>query len=169
MIRFQDGVPQAVWYSQHNNGEAFTYEAVEKMGKRPVMYSARGSHACYATAGTHDHSIPDLNLPNGFLRDYTSAGPLWDPLLSAYFYEYSPDTEEFEAADEEGTSPTGAMYYKGKWGDDEYPQDDPRQSQFFGFKKFVGGPTGPRDKQLVRKGVCPDNGFYCFIRGRLGP
>lgn len=30
MIRFQDGVPQAVWYSQHSNGEAFRYDTVQK-------------------------------------------------------------------------------------------------------------------------------------------
>lgn len=30
MVRFQNGVPQAVWYSQHSNGEAFTYNATEK-------------------------------------------------------------------------------------------------------------------------------------------
>lgn len=30
MVRFQDGVPTAVWYSQHSNGEAFTYETVQK-------------------------------------------------------------------------------------------------------------------------------------------
>lgn len=30
MVRFQNGKPQAVWYSQHNNGEAFTYSATMK-------------------------------------------------------------------------------------------------------------------------------------------
>ena len=30
MIRFQNETPVALWYSQHSNGEAFTYEAVEK-------------------------------------------------------------------------------------------------------------------------------------------
>jgi hypothetical protein len=30
MIRFQNGQPQAIWYSQHNNGEAFTYSATKK-------------------------------------------------------------------------------------------------------------------------------------------
>ena len=51
MIRFKNGVPQAIWYSQHAYGEAFTYSAVEKQGVRPVGYSAKGSHATYATAG----------------------------------------------------------------------------------------------------------------------
>jgi len=57
MIRFSDGVPQAVWYSQHANGEAFTYNAVEKHGQRPVSYSAKGSHANYGTTGSVSCSI----------------------------------------------------------------------------------------------------------------
>jgi hypothetical protein len=51
MIRFKDGVPQHVWYSQHSGGQAFTYGATEKVGKRPVSYSAKGSHANYAISG----------------------------------------------------------------------------------------------------------------------
>lgn len=34
MIRFRDGKPEALWYSQHARGQAFTYKAVEKEGKR---------------------------------------------------------------------------------------------------------------------------------------
>lgn len=33
-IRFNNGVPQSVWYSQHSNGMAYTYSAVEKQGLR---------------------------------------------------------------------------------------------------------------------------------------
>lgn len=51
MIRFLNGIPQTIWFSQHGNGEAFTYECVEKHGQRPVVYSAQGSHANYATTG----------------------------------------------------------------------------------------------------------------------
>ena len=50
-IRFENGVPQSVWFSQHASGEAFTYDAVEKQGKRVVAYSAKGTHANYGTAG----------------------------------------------------------------------------------------------------------------------
>lgn len=64
MIRFSNGTPQALWYSQHAGGEAFTYEATEKQGKRPVAYSAKGTHAVYAIAGsvpphpyTNTHSL----------------------------------------------------------------------------------------------------------------
>lgn len=33
-VRFQDGVPKAVFFSEHSFGEAYTWEAVEKAGKR---------------------------------------------------------------------------------------------------------------------------------------
>ena len=50
-ILFKAGKPQSVWYSQHANGEAFTYAATQKSGLRPIGYSARGSHATYAKPG----------------------------------------------------------------------------------------------------------------------
>lgn len=54
MIRFENGQPKSIWYSQHEYGAAYTYDAVEKIGKRPVAYSAKGSHANYAVPGKHD-------------------------------------------------------------------------------------------------------------------
>jgi hypothetical protein len=167
MIRFQDGKPQQLWFSQHGNGEAFTYNAVEKSGIRPFTYSAKGSHANYAIAGIHDHTIPDLNLPAGFLQDYTSKGMLWDPTLSSYFYNYHAENHSFESIN---GAPLGAMYYRGKWGDEQYPDEDPRQpAPFFGFRKFVSGPTGPWTKQLNRTKICPDNGILCIVRDSLVP
>lgn len=62
MIRFKDGEPQAIWYSQHEYGEAFTYDAVHKIGKRPIGFSAKGSHANYAVSGSHDlHELSMFN------------------------------------------------------------------------------------------------------------
>lgn len=51
MIRFENEVPQAVFFSQHARSQTFTYKAVEKMGLRPVVFVARGSHAVYGTSG----------------------------------------------------------------------------------------------------------------------
>ena len=76
MIRFQNGTPQAVWYSQHDNGEAFTYDCLEKDGLRPITYSANGSHANYAINGTHSHGIPDINLPIGPVTDNTDVSSI---------------------------------------------------------------------------------------------
>ena len=48
MVRFVNGVPDVVYYSEHSGGAAYTYSAVEKSGDRPVSYTAIGTHANYA-------------------------------------------------------------------------------------------------------------------------
>eukprot|EP00918_Siedleckia_nematoides_P087920 GHVU01193233.1.p1 GENE.GHVU01193233.1~~GHVU01193233.1.p1 ORF type:complete len:259 (+),score=35.99 GHVU01193233.1:61-837(+) len=65
MIRFLNGVPQTMWFSIHEDGLAFDFAAVPKFDStsRPIVYSANGSHANYATSGTHDHTIPGIDLP----------------------------------------------------------------------------------------------------------
>ena len=50
MIRFVNGTPEAIFYSQHSDGLAYAWDTVEKHGERPVVYSATGSHANYPTA-----------------------------------------------------------------------------------------------------------------------
>jgi hypothetical protein len=167
MVRFQNGSPQSIWYSQHANGQAFRYSTVEKMGDRPIAYSARGSHANYAISGTHDHTIPNLNLPGGVLEDYTDKGVMWDPVLSANFYKFDAGNNAFSAYD--GQAATAWLNFKGRWGDEEYPESDKRQVKLFGQAKFTGGPTGPADKQLNREKVCPDNGKLCILRSILVP
>ena len=170
MIRFSNGVPQAVWYSQHSNGEAFTYDCLEKNGVRPVVYSAKGSHANYAITGTHDHTIPDLNLPVGPVEDHCDQGKLWDPILNAYFHSYNVNTNTYTPYD--SSYPTNWLYYKGQWGDQQYPLSDPRQKEILGISataKYTGGPTGPEDKQLNRTQVCPDNGDACIVSPVLRP
>lgn len=51
MIRFHNGIPTAVFYSQHSDGAAYSYTAVTKSGLRPISYVATGSHANYPTTG----------------------------------------------------------------------------------------------------------------------
>ncbi|KAL4757436.1 uncharacterized protein BDW70DRAFT_153354 [Aspergillus foveolatus] len=145
MIRFQDGAPQAIWYSQHSGGQAFTYDATEKQGKRPVAYSGNGTHAVYSTPGGHDHTIPGLNLPAGFLVDQTNQGVLWDPALGAYAYAYVPATQTFEPYDP--SFPVNWLDFNGRWGDDAL-QGGP---ELFGQAKYVGGPNGPKFKNIQRE------------------
>jgi hypothetical protein len=170
MVRFLNGEPQAVWYSQHANGQAFTYRTVEKTNDgRPIAYSSKGSHANYAIGGTHDHTIPNFNLPGGVLEDYTNRGTYWDPILSSYFYRYDIGANNFTPYDANSNTPTNWLYFKGRWGDQEYPTSDRRQVKLFGQAKFSSGPTGPADKQLNRDKVCPDNGKTCILRNILVP
>jgi hypothetical protein len=167
MVRFLNGVPQSMWFSQHANGQAFTWSAVEKTESgRPIAYSAQGSHANYAMGGTHDHTIPNLNLPGGVLEDHTERGTYWDPLLSSYFYKFDGGKNEFTPYNGESTN---WLYFKGRWGDEEYPTSDKRQVKLFGQAKYSSGPTGPADKQLARDKVCPDNGNICILRTILVP
>lgn len=142
MVRFQDGKPDAAWLSQHASGGAFKYTALEKQGDRAVVYSAKGTHANYATTGTHDHTIPGLPLEYGPLEDTTSQGTLWDPVKNSYVYTVT--FPEGTAADD-SSNPTFAPYedgvsvnwlnFIGHWGDDQLPDSDPRQKDFLGFKK----------------------------------
>jgi hypothetical protein len=169
MVRFTSGAPTAVWFSQHANGQAFTYRTVEKHGERPIAYSARGSHANYAMPGTHDHVIPNFNLPGGVLEDYTDKGALWDPLLGAYFYRFEKGDAGERFVPVSGGEPVGWTEFAGAWGDQEYPAGDKRQFKLFGQARFVGGPTGPRNKQIQREKVCPDNGILCIVRTVLVP
>jgi hypothetical protein len=157
-----------MWYSQHANGQAFRYSAVEKdsNGVRPVVYVAKGSHANYAITGTHSHVIPNVNLPAGALEDYTDKGVKWDAVGSSWVYNCNNETGSFEAY---GDAPVEWLGFKGRWGDEAYPDSDGRQVNLFGQKKWVDGPTGPVDKQLDRKEMCPDNGILCILRSVLVP
>lgn len=123
---------------------------------KPIVYSAYGSHANYASAGNHVH--------DKVLMDYCDAGPRWDPVQSAYFYHFDPKTFRLSRlfqSDEtdKTTNYTSFFYYTGRWGDQQYPDSDPRQETipYFKLKRFVTGPTGPGDKQLVRRGMFPDH------------
>lgn len=137
------------------------------------MYSAYGSHANYASTG---YGVPFMRcvkvLTDAFsdqvhdkvLVDLCDAGPRWDPVQSAYFYHLEPNsfklTRLYLASDsEKSTNYTSFFYYEGRWGDRQYPDSDPRQETipYFKLKRFQTGPTGPRAKQLVRKGMFPNH------------
>lgn len=119
----------------------------------------------------HDHTIPNLNLPVGPLLDQCDRGVLWDPVLGAYKYTYNPSTQAFTPAEGENY-PTAFLRFNGRWGDQQYPDSDPRQRKVLGIRvtaKYGNGPTGPLDKQLNRRDVCPDDGNACIVRPFLTP
>ncbi|KZF20061.1 hypothetical protein L228DRAFT_241252 [Xylona heveae TC161] len=161
VIRFHKGKPKAVFFSEHSGGEAYNYEAVQKIGKRPVAYSAVGTHAMYATPGTHSYI-----LPWGMLHDLTDRGPLWDPLLNSHAYTYDYINDTLRSSQLTPHAPTDWFYYSGHWGDKFYPLSDHRQYRFAGQYHYVNGPFGPRFKNLGRKRVCQGNG-QCHLRNWL--
>ncbi|KAK5992367.1 Putative vacuolar protein sorting-associated protein TDA6 [Cladobotryum mycophilum] len=170
MVRFENGVPRGIFFSEHEGGQAYAWQAVEKRGDRPVIYSAVGSHAMYALPGNHPYI-----LPFKLLKDVTDKGPLWDPALNNYAYHYDytreheRDTLEQEVLTEKGLlqdtnslvpasknpdAPTSWFHYRGRWGDEVYTLADPRQWRLFGQYHYVTGPSGPKFKHLERAKMC---------------
>ncbi|KAJ9130976.1 Vacuolar protein sorting-associated protein 62 [Pleurostoma richardsiae] len=102
MVRFQDGKPVGIFYSQHVDGAAYDWNdpLLSKTDNgRPIVYSARGSHANYATPGDQVH--------NAALVDYCDEGQRWDPVLSAYFYRFDPAASKLtRLADPDQSSPS---------------------------------------------------------------
>lgn len=153
MIRFRDSKPTGIYFSQHGSGQSCAWDdgtCLSKQGDRPVVFSARGSHANYPSEGHHIH--------DDALIDFADKGRIWDPIKLAYYYHYNPDTEIFTPADP-GTDPVDWLEFNGAWGDKQYLDSDPRQATvpYFGSKKSVDGPNGPKFKQLVRNGLKPDH------------
>lgn len=109
-----------------------------------------GNHVNNFVRG-HDHTIPGVDLPVGFLVDQTDQGVLWDPASGAYAYSYAADTQTFEAYD--SSYPVKWLDFNGKWGDDAL-QGGP---ELFGQAKYTGGPNGPKFKNLQRDKVCPSS------------
>ncbi|KAJ6016965.1 hypothetical protein N7451_000344 [Penicillium sp. IBT 35674x] len=164
LVRFHDGQPKALFFSAHTAGEAYRYEAVEKIGQRPVIYSAEGSHAMYATPDVHPYI-----LPWGLLHDVTDRGPLWDPLLNKHAYTYDHANDTLRASTATPTSPTEWFNFRGHWGDKFYPLGDSRQYRFAGQYHYVNGPLGPRFKHLNRRKVCQgSNKADCVIKDWIG-
>jgi hypothetical protein len=162
-IRFQHGQPKAVFFSEHNFGSAYSYAAVEKIGKRPVIYSAYGTHAMYATPGTHPYI-----LPWGILHDMTDRGPLWDPTLNSHAYTYDYKTDNLRSSNLTPSAPTEWFHYGGHWGDKFYPLNDRRQYRFAGQYHYVNGPYGPKFKHLDRKKICQGaDSAACVIKNWL--
>ena len=183
-MRFRDGQPETVFLSEHDFGEAYAWHAMEKylpnpdgsgtmleswtnhtaakVAKRPVVYSAVGSHAMYATSGLHPYI-----LPWGLLHDQTDRGPLWDPAKNVQSYRYDLKDHSMRASTRNPKSPTSWLHYAGHWGDKYYPLSDPRQYRFAGQYHYVNGPTGPKFKNLARKEVCQGH-KACHIKHWLG-
>ncbi|KAJ4862640.1 hypothetical protein T069G_03594 [Trichoderma breve] len=163
MVRFQNGVPTEIFLSQHSDsGEAFSYGALQKIGKRALIFAAFGGHANYATKGSHNIPVLEhLNLsaileaviPANFLQDKTSMGTLWDPVANAFAYNYTFDFNPHRSAEENNNWLT----YFGQWGDEQYPLTDVRQFAILNIPALayiMGGPNGPVFKHISLSSVC---------------
>lgn len=164
LIRFKNGKPKGVFVSEHFFGQAYTYAAVEKIGKRPVVYSATGTHAMYANTGLHAYV-----LPWSLLHDSTDKGPLWDPAANSMMYTYDLRKDILRPSNFTPEVDTDWFHFAGHWGDKQYPLGDSRQYGFGGGFHYVSGPLGPKFKNLGRRKICqgPES-ETCVIRQWLG-
>lgn len=97
------------------------------------MYPSLGGHANYPTPGNHT----DLVIGALIINDTTSIGPLWDPVKSAYFYTFTPTSQTngtFKAAGSTPDAPVNWLSFAGRWGDQQYPDSDPRQFNFINIE-----------------------------------
>ncbi|KXJ92064.1 hypothetical protein Micbo1qcDRAFT_204087 [Microdochium bolleyi] len=119
MVRFESGVPRAVYFSEHEGGQAYAWSAVEKKTKKSIFHQGSRPAAgdgvdgsadpaaspaendgparpvIYSAVGSHAmYAGPGDHpyvLPFKMLRDVTDRGPLWDPArnMRSYWYDYT--------------------------------------------------------------------------------
>jgi hypothetical protein len=133
------GTPLVAGYSQHGEGNRRAWARVPKVGKRPLVYVALGSHANYFSPGVHRFDprvvepllislIEQAGLPP---VDHTGVGRTVRPRL----VRVTPATPSW-------------MTFAGRWGEDQYlraPGGPPTQ--------FGGAPRGPAQQEHWRRPV----------------
>lgn len=175
LVRFFKGEPKYLWMSAHGGGSAYRFEAIEKVKKlrrrdgkltpeiihRPLIFSARGTHANYASVGQHAHDVPFFFMP---LSDFTDRGPMWDPSLNFYAYTYD-GREVTPASAREEKCGTTWVHFHGHWGDKQLSWRDPRQKWCPAQWRYINGPAGPLYKHLDRTSLCPEFRWWNFWKG----
>ncbi|CAK7226574.1 Vacuolar protein sorting-associated protein 62 [Sporothrix curviconia] len=166
MIRFVDGAPTGMYFSQHSAGSAYTWSTVSKgtgaNASRPLSYIGYGGHANYAKPGSEDYTIA-----LGIISDKTDAGFAWDMAQNyrGYWYDTASGTfseaggNDVGATEEDSTTTVeGATWLQwgGAWGDEQYPESRSGQYCLFGECHYTSGPTGPVAKNLGRTAMCQD-------------
>jgi hypothetical protein len=71
VVRFYNGVPKALYLSQHEWAKAYTYNAVEKIGKRvsTILVSYAGQYFAVLSEWTEDcRQILYLNFPKSYMQ-----------------------------------------------------------------------------------------------------
>lgn len=175
LVRFYMGEPKFLWMSAHGGGSAYHFDTIEKVKKlrhvdgkiqnsivlRPLIFSARGTHANYATVGQHSHDVPFFFMP---LSDFTDRGPMWDPVLNYYAYQYDGQ-DIYPMTDREKDMGTGWLRYSGTWGNKRLKWTDPRQRWCPVQWRYIDGPKGPLDKNLERTSLCQSFKWWNFWKG----
>ncbi|SCU97810.1 LAMI_0F11474g1_1 [Lachancea mirantina] len=175
LVRFYEGEPQYLWMSAHGGGGCYQYHAIEKKSRnrvvdgvrmtklieRPVIFSARGTHANYASVGQHAHDVPFFFSA---LSDFTDRGPLWDPSLNFLAYTYN-GTVVTPVSKREREIGSDWLWFSGHWGDKQLPFTDPRQKWCPVQWRYIDGPRGPLRKNLERTSLCQRSKWFNFWGG----
>lgn len=174
LVRFYREKPKYLWMSAHSSGTAYKYEALETIRrlrrvngrlanvvlKKPVIFSAKGTHANYASVGQHPHDVPFFFMP---LSDFTDRGPLWDPSLNFYGYTITQGQTLMAANELAQNAGTSWLSFSGAWGDKKLPWSDKRQKRCPVQWKYIDGPTGPMKKNLQRVILCQSTKWFNFL------
>jgi len=170
MVRFVNGAPDVVYYSEHSSGAAFNYSVVEKIGVRPVSYIATGTHANYATSG--DHTYVQSSLV-GNSTDQTNRGPIWDVTKNFRGFRYTTSNGAVSLAPGAGTGGVleisegpSWLSFGGYWGDQRWPTARPGQFCKDDDCLIDDGPTGPLSKNLGRTAPCQTESS-CTVQNSL--
>ena len=82
MVRFQHGKPKAVYFSEHNSGSAYSYDAVEKIGKRVSNRNSLSSYqytnvrtACRLFRNRHTCHVCNSRYPHVCFTLWTPPRP----------------------------------------------------------------------------------------------
>lgn len=176
LVRFYLGEPKYLWMSAHGGGSAYQFSAIEKVKKlkrvdgkvkneiilRPLIFSARGTHANYASSGQHSHDVPFFFMP---LSDFTDRGPMWDPAMNFYGYQYDGKEEIHPLGEREANIGTDWLFFEGRWGDKRLKWNDNRQKWCPVEWKYIDGPQGPLYKNLQRISLCQTAKWWNFWNG----
>ncbi|CAN6635657.1 putative vacuolar protein sorting-associated protein Tda6p [Trichomonascus vanleenenianus] len=164
LVRFRHGKPEILWMSAHGGGSAYRFDAMETVrsnADRPVIFSARGTHANYASVGQHSHDLPFY-----MLSDFTDRGALWDPAQNFVAYTFDGTTVEYANGTEPGREERWGKWleFLGHWGDQKLSPLDPRQ-KFHPFEwRYIDGPLGPLTKNLIRDAPCQRSKWWNFMK-----
>lgn len=170
LVRFYKGEPIIVWLLAHGGGQAYFYGNLEKHESNPnhpIIFSARGTHANYVSVGQHPH-----DLPYAILSDFTDRGPLWNPTKNYLSYTLNDNTVHAGVTNR-NPAHVGreATYYnwlgfKGFWGNKQLANTDARQRYLIiGGYRYITGPLGPLQKNLVRVKPCERHKWWNFWNG----
>lgn len=170
LVRFYKGEPIIVWMSAHGGGQAYYYHNLEKYESNPnhpVIFSARGTHANYVSVGQHPH-----DLPYAILSDFTDRGDLWNPTKNYLSYTYD-GCKVHPGKTNRNPHHVGReieyhnwLRFNGHWGDKQLADDDNRQRYLFiGGHKYINGPKGPLEKNLLRLKPCERHKWWNFWAG----